>query len=566
MRTAITLAGVAIVTSTSYNYNWFPSSLPSTFPSTNSYNYVWPSSSGSTASATATVDYSNYMLPSSSSAEPVSTGYRTVGSKTYPIDYSPKTKGGKRAVVCSQATVRKYNIELPSASVQTLNEDISAEVYVPCSFTTDYGSETSLTYKGAGCRYKGAVGSLLQCLDQKTGRPNGQCRKLSLKVDANYFRDDNQKIDNMQRINLHGMAIDKSFLAERLSYNLLRAAGLAAPCATHAEVYLNGKFDSVYAVVQDPANGGLGKDFFKDDANKGEGAFYKDYWFRPDQANWEWLAKHHNGREEHAHMLQVTSAINAAQETDCATLEYYFDVETLAKITALNDLIGQTDDWRLRHNFQWYVKEDAVDGSKKLVMIPWDYDRLDDSAGGPVRRGIQAGWTKKNFNANTQECLNPTPDASITNLAYAQGVERLILQRKKDSLPPDAGSPISCDKITRMLANCMKDKVDAYFLEYKLLFSSSVLNANIDRFAEKIRYSVSKDSSINYQKWQTGIQSLKTHLRSAPNKAPTQQSTISSSNLFGFGAQTQWGAPQTQWGAQQTQWGAPQVQWPQWGR
>lgn len=410
----------------------------------------------------------------------------------------------------------------------------------------DYGDYTSNTYKGAGCRYKGAVGSLLHCLNPKTGRPNGKCRKLSLKVDANYFRDDKQKIDGMKRVNFHGMAADNSLVSERIAYNLLRKVGVAASCATHAELYVNGEFDGVYAIVQDPTDGGLGKDFFKDDANEGDGAFYKDYWFRPEQANHEWLEDHSEGENEHDYMLQVTNAINAASERDCTMLESYIDLDTFAKITAVNDLIGASDDWRLRHNFQWYVKKDAIDGSKKLVMIPWDYDRLDDKQGGlPLRRKLQSGWVKQG-DPNSQQCTNPPKDPTFWQIQYATGLERVILQRKTQALPPDAGMPIECDKITRMLKNCAYDKTKEYFLQYQVQYSSSELNANIDRYASKIKQSVAKDSSISTWEWQNGLQSLKVHFQTSPSYAGTKGSSSSAATgINSLTSFTNFGVPST---------------------
>jgi hypothetical protein len=47
----------------------------------------------------------------------------------------------------------------------------------------------------------------LFCIDRKTNRLNGECRKLSIKVDANKFRTDSQKINGQKRLMFHGMAV-----------------------------------------------------------------------------------------------------------------------------------------------------------------------------------------------------------------------------------------------------------------------------------------------------------------------------------------------------------------------
>ena len=43
-------------------------------------------------------------------------------------------------------------------------------------------------------------------------------------------------------------------------------------------------------------------------------------------------------------------------------LEKYFDTESVVKVSAMNAILGMTDDWRVRHNFYWYVRE-TVDQS-----------------------------------------------------------------------------------------------------------------------------------------------------------------------------------------------------------
>jgi len=452
--------------------------------------------------------------------------------------YEPETVGGTPADVFDQYTLRKYNIEISPQNLATLNADISAEEYVPCTLTTDYGSATAKVYKGVGCRYKGAVGSLLGCLDENTGQLNGKCRKLSFKIDANKYREDSQKIDGMKRLQLHGMAVDRSLVSERLSYNMMRAAGIKAPQAAHAEVYVNGQFDGVYMSIQEISSA-FTKENFADDAKEGKGAVYKDYWFRPDQSNEAWFDKHHqSGKKDHGFMMEAYRAVEAAGENDCYVIEKYFDTDSIAKVTAMNDLIGQTDDWRLRHNFFWYVREE-YDGTKKLVMVPWDYDRLDDNGGGlEFRRNKQSTWWQStSFNYNSQQCLNPQEDGSVQGWQYATGTRGVILRRKRAALPPDAASPIQCDKLTRMLSNCVYDKVKVYYNQYKQQFTSTKMNQKIDAYKAQIQNSVAKDSSISNREWATGLSGLKRYLQTAPNYAATKGRTGTQTSSFGGASQ-----------------------------
>lgn len=71
----------------------------------------------------------------------------------------------------------------------------------------------------------------------------------------------------------------------------------------------------------------------------------------------------------------------ATKETAAVIVDRYFDTESIVDVTAINSVMGVTDDWRQRHNFYWYVRKwCGSDGKKrkKLVMIPWDYDRIND--------------------------------------------------------------------------------------------------------------------------------------------------------------------------------------------
>jgi hypothetical protein len=59
--------------------------------------------------------------------------------------------------IFDQSQVRSYNLVFNAAQWEA--EDPFLEAYIPCSLTVDFGTEQAITYSGAGCRYKGSVGS-----------------------------------------------------------------------------------------------------------------------------------------------------------------------------------------------------------------------------------------------------------------------------------------------------------------------------------------------------------------------------------------------------------------------
>jgi len=470
----------------------------------------------------------------------------TILAQEYQIDYSPKTKGVSRAEACSQWQIRKYNLEITDQDLSTLNKDISAEEYVPCTVTTDYNGFSPKTFRGAGCRYKGAVGSLLNCLDQVTGRPNGKCRKFSLKLDGNKYRIDDQKIDGMKKINLHGMGMDKSLVSERFAYNFIKEEmGIAVSCAAHAEVFVNGRFDGLYTFVQDPGSG-LTKDFpdFKADNNKGKGGLYKDFWFLPEQNSWEWLEENHkSGKNEHAFMMEVANAINVGSETECSVVNQYFDLDVFAKVTAVNDFIGQNDDWRIRHNFYWYVRDDWR--GKQLVMIPWDYDRLTEVGSGAVVRRQYGQWLSP-----VSSC-RAGYDSSLAVTNFQSALQKEIFERRKAAMPAIVGTNINCDKITRMMANCLSDKYDTYFNELKVKFPVEELEKKLDAYVAEIQPIVSADAGYPAYEFNAAVQQLKSNLRAAPSLAPKKPAynDYGLSGDFNFGVSQAQGAGGFSYGA-----------------
>ena len=173
---------------------------------------------------------------------------------------------------------RSYNLQLSSRDVKMLVADPTLELYVPCTFTTDYGTELAKTVTGAGCRYKGSVGSLRMCVDGATKKENGECRKLSLKVDVNKFRQDSNNMNGLGKYVFNGMPVDYSLMSERVVYSLYQDADITSSRAVHAKIYVNGNFNGVYTMVENLDTGFMRRNF-KNDDNEGRGGIYKDPWF-----------------------------------------------------------------------------------------------------------------------------------------------------------------------------------------------------------------------------------------------------------------------------------------------
>jgi hypothetical protein len=148
----------------------------------------------------------------------------------------------------------RFDLELPEASLATLNmvqneKDPRQDSYV--SGTLKYGTET---VANIGVRLKGE-GSF-QKLDRKPA--------LKLKFDA-FVAD--QAFRGLRRMTLNNAFEDPSFVAERLAYEVFRAADLPAPRCNNATLYINGTFYGVYVNVEAEDKTFLRRWFASDDGN-----------------------------------------------------------------------------------------------------------------------------------------------------------------------------------------------------------------------------------------------------------------------------------------------------------
>jgi hypothetical protein len=131
----------------------------------------------------------------------------------------------------------RFDLEIPKASIDQLNAvkdefDPAQEIYVKATFR--YGNET---VADVGLRIKGEAS--FRRLNQKPA--------FKIKFDEFVPK---QEFRGLRRLTLNNMAEDPSFVAERLAYQVFRAAKLPAPRCNSALVYVNGMPYGVYANVE----------------------------------------------------------------------------------------------------------------------------------------------------------------------------------------------------------------------------------------------------------------------------------------------------------------------------
>jgi hypothetical protein len=141
------------------------------------------------------------------------------------------------ALLYDAETFPRFDIELSPESIAALDavgdaEDPLQNTYV--SATLRYGADA---VTNIGLRFKGEAS--FQKLD---GKP-------AFKIKFDEFVP-GQSFYGLRRMTLNNAFEDPSFVAERLAYDVFRAASLPAPRCNNATVYINGTFYGVYVNVE----------------------------------------------------------------------------------------------------------------------------------------------------------------------------------------------------------------------------------------------------------------------------------------------------------------------------
>jgi spore coat protein CotH len=175
----------------------------------------------------------------------------------------------------------------------------------------------------------------------------------------------------LRRLTLNNLLEDPSGIAERLAYHFFRLAGLPAPRANNALLYVNGAFYGVYVNVESVDKPLLRRWFASDAGNLYE------------EGGEDFLA----GREEsfelqtnemaddRSDLRALTAALATARdETLLADLAPVLDTEHFLHFTAAEGIVNQWDMYGYTrfypNNFHLYHEPT----SGKFVFLPWGMD------------------------------------------------------------------------------------------------------------------------------------------------------------------------------------------------
>jgi hypothetical protein len=252
----------------------------------------------------------------------------------------------------------EFHIELSEEAVATLSlvsgsDDPRQDTYVKANFR--YGEET---LGDIGLRIKGE-GSFQQ-LDAKPA--------WKLKFDE--FVPD-QSFRGLKRMTLNNLFEDPSFIAERLAYDVYRAASVPAPRCNNALVYVNGEFYGVYANVEAEDKPFLRRWFDDDGGNlyeEGQSDFVPG-------AEATFDLETNEARNDRTDLVGLIEAIDSATAaTFLDDVGAHLDIENYLKFTAIEAAVNQWDMYSYTvfwvNNLRLY--RDPTAG--KFHFIPWGHD------------------------------------------------------------------------------------------------------------------------------------------------------------------------------------------------
>lgn len=271
------------------------------------------------------------------------------------------------AWVFDDDAVHVYQLQMADSDWTALQATALEERYFPATLSVD-----GIPYGRVGLRFKGNRGTLGRC---GGGVGTYLCPKISMKIKFDEY-DDSQRFFGLKRLNFNSMWADRSWLHERLAYQLYREMGVEAPRAGHARIIVNGDDRGVFSLVEQP-DGRFADDRFAG----GDGNLYKEQWpMVGNKAQLDATLETNEETADHSVLLRMRQELAAATPEQLPeVVARYWDVDQLMAYLAVD---RTTTNWDgvtgfycrrggcFNHNYYLYQHEHE----DRFSLIPWDLD------------------------------------------------------------------------------------------------------------------------------------------------------------------------------------------------
>lgn len=251
----------------------------------------------------------------------------------------------------SFAQVPRFNVTMTAADYESLyTRDIFSDVYLPAvaEYRDTVWNNALTRFKGNSTRY----------FPKKSFRLRFSTSNL---------------FQGMRQFNLNSMYTDKSFIREKLAWDLFADMGALAPEAYHAELAINGEYKGVFAWIDkvdryflQRRNRILAPMYDTDD-------FYSlaDLTIQPDSLLRLYYPKEVGDESDYSDLRSLIEAINNASDSSFATMvDNLFDMNSVLNWFAGNTLMMMGD----TYNKNYLLYRDTSRVTQQWVIIPWDYD------------------------------------------------------------------------------------------------------------------------------------------------------------------------------------------------
>ncbi len=223
----------------------------------------------------------------------------------------------------------------------------------------DNDADATVTLTNVGIRLKGSA----------SFRPLGQ--KAGFKIKTDEFVE-GQRILGLRRITLNNMVQDPSVLHERLGYRFYRAAGVPAPLANHARVYVNGEYYGLYANVQS-----IDDEFAEKLWDAAPGNLYDipsgEYFYDllPEYLD-RFQLETNTEANDRSDLEALITAVNGPQSSFVTNVESVLDLEEWLAAGAAQAIIADWDGYfGARNNYKLYHELDR----DRFIVLPWGIDQ-----------------------------------------------------------------------------------------------------------------------------------------------------------------------------------------------
>ncbi len=266
---------------------------------------------------------------------------------------TPGYENGTRPPVGSPADLffadySRFDLTIPQDSWNSLE----ADPYTPVPATLGY----ERVWLPVTVHLKGVYGSL-RTIDGKA----------SFSIDMNGVTSGGS-MRGLKKLKLNNMVQDPSGVHENLTYSVFRAAGVAAPRAGYAQVYVNGEYYGVYANIEAEDSVFL-EHYFGNTGNLYEGAYGVDF---IDGEETSFQCDECLNPDDRSDITAVTAVLDQAPtDANLVALNTVVDLDEWLTELAVEQVTLHWDGYTTANNYR--IFHDPADGRFKI--IPWGVDQ-----------------------------------------------------------------------------------------------------------------------------------------------------------------------------------------------